>query len=31
LSLTPAVYGPIIFLVRNKEFNAAWSARIISS
>jgi hypothetical protein len=23
LSLTPAIYGPIIFLVRNKEFNAA--------
>nr|CAH0103946.1 unnamed protein product [Daphnia galeata] len=25
ISLTPAVYGPLIFLVRNKELRAAWA------
>ncbi len=25
ISLTPAVYGPVIFLVRNKELRAAWA------
>jgi dopamine receptor D1 len=29
ISLTPAVYGPIIFLVRNKELRAALTCQII--
>jgi dopamine receptor D1 len=28
LSLSPAVYGPIIFIVRNKELRAAWACPI---
>ena len=29
ISLIPAIYGPIIFLVRNKELRAAWACQII--
>ncbi len=29
LSLTPAVYGPIIFLVRNKELRAVWACKVV--
>ena len=29
ISLTPAIYGPVIFLVRNKELRAAWACQII--
>jgi hypothetical protein len=29
ISLTPAVYGPIIFLVRNKELRSALTFQII--
>jgi hypothetical protein len=29
ISLIPAIYGPIIFLVRNKELRAAWTCQII--
>ena len=29
ISLTPAVYGPVIFLVRNKELRAALTCQII--
>jgi dopamine receptor D1 len=29
MSLIPAIYGPIIFLVRNKELRAAWTCQII--
>ena len=25
ISLTPAVYGPVIFLIRNKELRSAWA------
>jgi hypothetical protein len=29
ISLTPAVYGPVIFFVRNKEFRSALTCQII--
>jgi dopamine receptor D1 len=32
MSLTPAIYGPVIFLVRNKELRAPWAChRIVRS
>ena len=29
MCLIPAIYGPVIFLVRNKELRAAWTCQII--
>ena len=29
MCLIPAIYGPVIFLVRNKELRAAWACQII--